>query len=469
MNTLTKVGAAVAVVIVGWTAGTVVLGQRVQAKLETQGPLGEALDSGGLLKVVNSEYRKSFFGATRTMSVELGCSTEGKPAPRLTVQQDIQHGPFPGFRSVGAARITTRLVLDSDARAKLKEAIGTEDLPFEMVTVAGFGGGTHTDLRSEGFTAKDANSNTQITLKPLNLQLKSSSGGDTTLRYDVQGYELQDGRGTSMVLAGLKGSAQGQAPHWYAMGTQADGVIERFEFKAPQGGAQPLLLLSNLKMGSQGSVKDGLYSAQSTMTGQLEVAGTKFQELVMKASLKNLNAEAYARLVKNAMQPQLGCDKPGAPAALAMQRQLVDMQSDLMALLPSNPEFSLDELSVTLEGKKALLSYAVGAQGVTAEELKAGFQPGLMQKVKLNAMVETSTGFLQELAKVFKQPPQMMDAMVAQGVDRGFIRQEGQSLKATIELAKGQALLNGKPVPLPGLTPPPAEPAPVEEETAEGE
>jgi hypothetical protein len=156
----------------------------------------------------------------------------------------------------------------------------------------------------------------------------------------------------------------------------------------------------------------------------------------MKASLKNLNAEAYARLVKNAMQPQLGCDKPGAPAALAMQRQLVDMQSDLMALLPSNPEFSLDELSVTLEGKKALLSYAVGAQGVTAEELKAGFQPGLMQKVKLNAMVETSTGFLQELAKVFKQPPQMMDAMVAQGVDRGFIRQEGQSLKATIELAK---------------------------------
>lgn len=455
MNTLTKVGAAVAVVVVGWAAGTVVIGQRVQAKLEAQGPFGEALDS-GVLKVVNSEYRKSFLGAKRTLSVEMGCATDGKPAPRLIVQQDIQHGPFPGFRALGAARITTSFVLDSESRAKLKEATGLDNIPLEIVTVAGFGGDSRTEVRSEGFTGNDAKSGMQITVKPLTLQLNATASGATTLQYDVQGYELKDTRGTSMVLAGVKGSAQGQAPHWWAMGTQAEGVIEQFEVKVPQGGGKPMMLISNMKMSSQGAFNNGLYNAQSSVTGHLEVAGHKLEDFVMKASLKNLQAEAYARLITKAMQPRLGCDKPGESPAQEAQRQMAEMQQDLMDLLPSNPELSLDEFSVKLEGHKALLSYAIGTEGMTAEDLKGGFQPPLMRKVKLNAMLETNVGFLQQLAKLSNQPHQMVDGMVAQGVEKGFIRQEGDTLRAVFALSKGEALLNGKPVPLPGLTPPPA-------------
>jgi len=459
MNTLTKVGAAVAVVVVGWAAATVVSGQRVQAKLESQGPLGEPLD-GGLFKVVNSEYRKSFLGAKRTVSVDIGCAQDGKPAPRLIVQQDIQHGPLPGLRAIGAARITTTLVLDSEARARLKEAIGTEELPLEIVTVAGFGGGSRTDVTSPGFSAKNAQAGMQIVLKPMAMTMDSAADGNTTLTYDVQGYELQDGRGTTMVLAGVKGSSQGMAPHWYAMGTKADAQIERFEMRVPQSGAKPAFLLTNMKATSTGTLADDLYSAQTTMTGSAEVAGQKLEDFTMKASMKNLKASAYAKLISTLMQPKLGCDKPGEAPAMAVKRQMEEMQADMVALLPSNPEFSLDELSVKLEGHKALLSYAVGTQGMTADDLKAGFNPALMAKVKLNAMVETTTGFLQAVAKLANQPHQMVDGMVAQGVERGFLKQEGETIRAVFALDKGEALLNGKPIPLPGLTPPapPAEP-----------
>jgi uncharacterized protein YdgA (DUF945 family) len=113
-------------------------------------------------------------------------------------------------------------------------------------------------------------------------------------------------------------------------------------------------------------------------------------------------------------------------------------------------------LSVKLEGQKALLSYAVGTQGMTADDIKSGINPALMTKVKLNAMVETTTGFLQAVAKLANQPHQMVDGMVAQGVERGFLKQEGETIRAVFALDKGEALLNGKPIPLPGLTPPAA-------------
>lgn len=458
MNTLTKVGAAVAVVVVGWAAGTVVTGQRVQAKLETQGPLGEPLE-GGFFKVVNSEYRKSFLGAKRTISIDIGCAQDGKPAPRLIVQQDIQHGPFPGFSSFGAARITTSLVLDSEARARMKEAIGTDEMPLKMVTLAGYGGDSRTDVSSAGFTAKNAQQGLQVTLKPLSLTLKSATSGDTALTYDVQGYEVQDGKGTTMVLAGMKGSAKGMAPHWYAMGTQAEGVIDRFEMRLPQSGDKPAFLLTNLKVSSTGAIANDLYSVQSSMTGNAEVAGHKLEDFTMKASMKNLKASAYAKLISTVMQPKLGCDKPGEPPAMAVKRQMEAMQADMIALLPSDPEFSLDELSVKLEGHKALLSYAVGAKGMTGDDLKGDNPLAWVGKVKVNAMVETSMGFLQAVAKLAGQPHQALDGMVAQGVEKGFLKREGDNLKAVFAFDKGEALLNGQPIPLPGLTPPAGAPA----------
>jgi uncharacterized protein YdgA (DUF945 family) len=459
MNTLTKVGAAVAIVAVGWAAGTVVSGQRVQAKLESQGPLGEPLE-GGLFKVVNSEYRKSFLGAKRTLSVEIGCAQDDKPAPRLIVQQDIQHGPFPGFSSVGAARISTKLVLDAEARARLKEAIGTEDLPLEIVTLAGFGGSSRTDVTSAGFSASDAKAGMQVTLKPLAISLDAGASGETSLRYDVQGYELKDNRGMTMVLTGVKGTAKGMAPHWYAMGTEGEGQVERLEMRMPQAGDKPAFLLTNMKAVSTGSIENDMYNAKSSVTGQAEVMGHKLEDFTMKASLKNLKASAYAKLVTNLMQPKLGCDKPGEPAAAAAQRQVAQMQDDMLALLPSNPELSLDELSVKLEGQKALLSYAIGTQGMSAEDAKAGFSPALMGKIKLNALLETSTGFLQAVAKLANQPHQMVDGMVAQGVEKGFLKQEGNTIRAVFALDKGQALLNGQPVPLPGLPAPAPAPEP---------
>ncbi|HEU4655770.1 MAG TPA: YdgA family protein [Steroidobacteraceae bacterium] len=75
---------------------------------------------------------------------------------RFTVRNDIAHGPFPGFTSVGLAKITSRLVLDEQTRRELSKVLGDKE-PVLITSIVGVSGASAIDVASPAFQAVEGN------------------------------------------------------------------------------------------------------------------------------------------------------------------------------------------------------------------------------------------------------------------------------------------------------------------------
>ena len=72
------------------------------------------------------------------------------PEPvRVTVRNEILHGPVLGLSGLGVARVDSHLVLSDEMSKKITGIFGTKD-PLEVSTRIGFFGGGTTTFKSEG-------------------------------------------------------------------------------------------------------------------------------------------------------------------------------------------------------------------------------------------------------------------------------------------------------------------------------
>ncbi len=479
MNTPTKAGIALAVAALGWAGGTAYTGNRVMTELKDVGPFGK--DGPAFVKVVDNKYEKTFTGAVRTMQIELGCPDgQTKPA-RVTWQDTISHGPLPGFKGVGAARIESKLILDDEARKAMKAAIGTDEFPFTMTTVVGFGGGTSTTVQSPGIRMNDAKTGMQLTLEPLEGKV-DRSGDKVNVSYKINGYRVADKNGVQIDIQGITGSSKGQGNNWWALATEGDAKMTLMTMRMPQAGDKPAFQLKDLVLKQTGSISNELYTAETTMTGAGEAGGHKLDAVKVKATMKNMHAPSYVKMMESLFKPLSECKLPGQTAAApavapdaaaseaaadpsvaaaaqaeaaqaASKEMLTSMMTGLQGMVVHNPEFSLDELSVTFEGSTAKLAYSVGTLGMTAADLQGGFSPALMNKVKVSAKAEVPVALLKSIAKIKNQPPEAVEAGLGQILASGYVSRDGDVLKANLVFDKGVAKVNGKPVPLPGMPP----------------
>ncbi len=142
-------GGAVAVVAAG-AAGTVMSGNKIEAKMTTE--TRQMLDKlSPLVTVQELKYEKTFTSATRTLTLKMGCGDTSFP---LTWRDRIQHGPLLGFSSVGGAVIDSEFVLADDVKAKLKEAIGLDAAPLTVHSVVSLGGDITSDMAMPSVKAK---------------------------------------------------------------------------------------------------------------------------------------------------------------------------------------------------------------------------------------------------------------------------------------------------------------------------
>lgn len=446
MNTPAKAGVALAAIALAWVGATAYSGIRVKAELSSNAPF--AGDGPlGLIKVTGSEYQKSFLGAKRVLELELGCA--GEAPLRARWEDEIQHGPFPGFKSLGAARIASRLVLEPAERAKLKALIGSEELPMSLHTVVGLSGNLRSELSSPGFKLNAGDQQASVQLLPLTL-VTERSGEQGKVRFDFQGYRVSE-KAVQIEVLGIKGEGQGSGPLWWALGS-GEASIERVAAQA-SGQAKPLFSLDKLHYSTSTQVDKELVQSSFDMKGVGEVGGHKLDAFRAKGSMKNLHLPSYQALMQEMMSTRSLCRSraDGAQDRQALLDQEMQAMKKLLAgFLPHKPEISIDEVSVGFGGETAKLSYAFGADGLSAADLETLAGPALLSKLRFSAQAETSVGFMQAVAKAQGQPPEMVDSMLQSGAARGFLVLEGKQIKAFFEMRDGMAKLNGKPVPLPG-------------------
>jgi uncharacterized protein YdgA (DUF945 family) len=465
MNKKTVLAAAVgAVLVAGWAGATYTTGQKLKTALvaQAEGLKAQPGQPQPGFRVTEVKYQSGLLGATRTLTVAIGC---GDQATTLTWRDDIRHGPLPGFAGFGAARIDSSLVLSAEQQAQLKQLMGDAQAQMQLRTLVAYNGGYKTQLEVPALRMKSPDGG-DFEFKGVSAWVQVRPDGGARYEAALPSYAVSaPGQGPApgmrFVVTDAKLQGEGFAPMWWALSGKGSGSMAamNFETVAADGQRKPMFNLKNLQYTQDGGITGGLYQASGSLQAQGQIGSLPLDAVTMKFSLKQLHAQSYAALMGAMMNT--GC--PSTDAAADPMAALTPLLTPLKELLPQNPQVSLDELNITLGGQTAKMNYRLGVQGITAQETQgAELMPALMRKAVLSFGVEAPVALLPKLGEAMGQPmpPELIDQQLAQAEGQGFIVRTGDSISAKFELREGAALVNGKPIAVPGLPGQGAAPAP---------
>jgi uncharacterized protein YdgA (DUF945 family) len=461
MNAKLIAAAAAAVVLLGGAvvAGATVTGTQARKKLQ-EAPLAWQAQW-PMLKVVEQHYERGLFSATHTVTLQLGCEA-GSPAAGgapvlLTLVQRVKHGPLPGFSAVGAAVIDTELVLPEAARKAVAELTGNQP-PLTAHTFVSLGGAAHTQITMPSFRMAGPEGQ-QLAWQGLVADVRDGGG---TLRYELTmpGFTMamRDPRmAMTMKLTGvhLQGEANGGASWWLRAG-KAEGEIGAIELAVEAQGGQGVppfkVALQQLRFSASNTIDKELLSNVAHLSGKGVFNDTQLDKIEMQASVRRLHAPAYERLMQHVMDTSSAAC--GMKQAVSPQVMLAQVQQDLMALLPFNPEYALDKLAVEIGGQRGELSYAFGVNGVTEADAALPLQALLMSKAQFRGQARLPTAWVENTLARFSGgasgdpagQAEVMNVMLAKMTNDGFVVRDGAMLSTQFSLDKGQMLINGKPM-----------------------
>lgn len=452
-------GGAVAVVAAG-AGGMVMSGNKIEAKMTTE--TQQVLDKlAPLVTVQELKYDKTFTGATRTLTLKMGCGDTSFP---VTWRDRIQHGPLPGFNSVGGAVIDSEFVLSDEVKAKLKETTGLEAAPLTVHSTVSLGGDITSDMAMPSIKAKLPDG-TQLTWQ--GLTARSVQKG-SAMHYDMAmpNLELVDANSGAVVkMVGFKSTGDATTgKYWWASPGTATGEIASIEVAGkPEDGEAVKFIMTAAKFSSKVTIEGDLLSTSAEGSTALDINGHKVDKVLWQESAKRIHLptiEEIGLAFINKENMALICQGEAGKAALEQKIQQVsaELPMKLMALLPHNPEYGIDKVAATYQGKEGEFGYTLGTQGVTAEEIKPGaMNPmALLKKVVATAQVKVPTAWLRAIADASKgdgEAPtdEAINAMIEPAIAQGFVVREGDFLVAKASFKDGAATLNGKAMPIPGL------------------
>ena len=448
--------AAMTAVYVGASVWT---GQRIKSQYESS--LGQMKARFPALKVQHG-YDRGLWSATSTLTLQLGCDTspqaggDSTSSPvRLTFVDQIQHGPWPGWRRFAAATIDTELQLPEATGSELAR-IFAGARPLVAHTVVAFDGSYDSSISSPAGTV-ESKSGQWLNWQGFEARVSGDMQG-SAFAYELQmpGIELLDVRqGIQMKIGGLQWRGDGQlvgGSPWIASG-KSDGQIAAIDFAVQPpvvgSGVQEAfkLGLAQLQVRSETHVEQDLLRSATSLTATGIAGSTRLDRIELNASLKRLHAPTYRKLIDRLMQGS-SCDS--APRS-DPQALLAALQQDLMQLLTHQPEYALDKLALEIGGRRGEISYAAGVQGVTQEDLKLPLRELLSTKGQLRADFKLPVAWIEQFsgyayAQVANQapPPELVTAMLEQFTTDGWLLRQGEHVASKLQYAGGTLQINGK-------------------------
>jgi len=225
---------------------------------------------------------------------------------------------------------------------------------------------------------------------------------------------------------------------------------------APERGLPPVkMALKQLKASSENTLDKELLSNSTKLSASGVINDVRVDKVELLASVKRLHAPTYQRLIQRFMDTSAAaCNMK---QSVSPQVMLAQIQQDFGALLPFNPEYSIDKLAVDIDGKRGELSYSVGINGVTPADAQLPMQALVLTKAQLKGQAKLPLAWVEKAVARFgngSQTPQgdsaaqaeMVNVMLAKFTNDGFIVREGDMISSQVSFDKGQLLVNGKPV-----------------------
>lgn len=490
-------GVAVLAVVAGGSVGVAAWsGPKVATELQEHTAKWLQLFPG--VKVLDQHVTTGLLSSTHEVTVQLGCEPPAAAASgasagdaaaepvKITWRDHIQHGPFPGARSVGLAAIDSELVLPPKAAAELAKLLGNQPA-FRARTVLGFGGGYVSDISSPAFKyAEDGKGD--VEWKGLNLVVRGSLKGGlaagATYAMDAPGllFTLKQAEGPATTVKvgafNMKGELlPNPEPSLWMSPHKGTATLSGVEFSTRRPGAdaaaKPLdIVFDGFQFSGESTLDKGLMSSVSKFSVKGRIDDFNVDKLEMQQSLHRVHAATYQQMMSRVFGQALSCDKPADPLAIQMAA-MEEMQKTMVALLRYDPEYALDKLSIDLGGQHAELSYSVGARGVTEADGALPASQLMMTKGYANAAVKVQMGWIEQIAKkvagmnaaggpagadpaTAQQAAQtqimaMANMLIDDFAGKGFVVRDGDSVKAAAKFEAGQLQVNDKPMPLPPM------------------
>lgn len=470
MNKPVLVVAGVVLIGCGVAGGALFAGAQVRRQLDAQ--TARVVEQFPFIQVVEQHDHPGVFSSSRSVTYRLGCdgvaAGTGRRRPLLITQTDmISHGPLPHFNSIGAAVIDSEISFSDELASELGPVFDGKP-PLTMQTRVGFDGRYSSRIESPQGTLNGPQGQ-QLNWRGLTGTLESDAAMSFA-HYEVTmpGMDVTDSaQGTQVSISGIhfRGDGKGTGQSMWLMAGTSEGQVRSvvMRIRAPAGtGARARetemlrVQLDDLEIKSMATLENELLSASSSVTGHGSINATRLDKLDMRASMRRIHIPSYEKLAAAAMRDSFSCD--GAHPAVTPQQSMQHMEHDMLALLPYNPEYSLDKLVIVLDGKQGEFSYSLGINGVTPADLKLPPAQLFITKAALRASARVPRTWVERLLTEARSAaaggaavPAAFGPVYEQARAMGYVSEDADHISTSLQFGNGAMLINGKPL---GARPP---------------
>jgi len=406
-----------------------------------------AAQSNGLLRISESASTPGFFSSIEDVTFALdgpaaqasALLTGGEPFT-FTVHNVIQHGPLPGLRSVGMARIQSSIVMKDELRERLNAALGAEQ-PFAVVVTLGWFGSAQIGITSPALSAQLPNGGGALEWQGLTARADIAPHfKNFSITATAPGLKLTRTDSANMSFSGL--SFTGDFTPRFEELYVGDG-----ELKIESLDAQP-----TAATGDQVHVEDAAYRFQATaadeyydVAAQMGVglfrSSFPLQNVRLDFAFKHLHGPTLAALNRTVRQATGARNAANAADADAAMANINAIQDAAMELLRHSPEFALNQFGFGAERGDLKITAHARFEQLTEQDIQAGFESAL-KKLALDADFDAARPLLDHWPQQATAPA--IKSQAAQFEQQGYLTREGERLKAHIELRHGVLSVNGK-------------------------
>lgn len=365
----------------------------------------------------------------------------------LSFDDVINHGPFPGRLLPAAAR------LDSTLKVAVENGEGKRSVPLTVLTadsVLSFGDDYHSRYASPAGQWVIDQGQANITWAGMTGEAR---GNLTSLasRYSMQspGFSIRaldhEARPSEVVIGALKTEGHNDASKSLLTAPgRMTMTLASLRFAARDAGGAPMaLVLDDLVTQVDTTLTADLLDIRTTSRGKGRYNAMKIDGFEMVEHWRRLHAPSLEAVIRQiyASFGQPGTDDP----AVLLEPFIASLEN----FLPHDPEYAVEKLDLTLDGRKASFAWRFGLKGASADLLENPMALAAVASAGLEARLPRQwlDGLLAQgdsLSTVVEVD--RLGNLIAEGEQMGFIVVDGDELATTVKFDQGSLDVNGRTV-----------------------
>jgi uncharacterized protein YdgA (DUF945 family) len=389
-----------------------------------------------------------FEGEEGAVEADEGSLSQANQPPRITVLHKIQHGPLPGFRSFGLARIESTLVLSDDTRAKIAKVLGDKE-PLLVTTMIGMTGAGSSAITSPAFDIEeDGNKLSWKGFQGAFAYGRNMNSLECNL--NAPGMAFTDQHGVNMQMGEISFDCNFErAFDDLYLGNAAFNIASMQYSKV---GEKPMKIELVTYAGDIRKNGDYVDMGVKVGVGNMELEDFTMNDVHYDIAINHLHGPTYAAMQRK-LQEGTAASALGDPtASLAVMGAIGEF---LPQLLEHSPQLVIERIGFSMPEGEAGLKATLQLNNFIKDDMASGSSMALLGKLDASANIWFSEGLLMrdwaqrasdEMETSAPDKLARVRMQVAELEQQGYIQRKQNRLESHIEFKNGALTANGKPI-----------------------